>query len=417
MTFNLLGPWGHEMFDVDRMRADSKWLLFVCVMTSFVLIFQLVAGAVGKSDALIADSAHTSVDLITYFLNFYVEYRKTKHFRFGNSYDAFGVMQDQEQRRLDLRGSTISTFLLVTATGWASKEAIDRLTMPDELKPAANFAGIGPSMLSFSVMSAAAGVFTLWAHGTGLFEKDLFGSTAVAIELPSMPSDGDFTTGSFPDMSPTPYKEYTSPTSSTNRNNRGNSPTSVEANMSASDLPGGLEGFRVARPDPDTRRAKRKARKQGGLNLRADFSNEASPCMDRNCTDSGCAAPGRGHAENNAFMALVHTIVHPGCQHGNGKKEPQHNLNVFGAVLHVVADVLRSVAILVVAILIQTGWVQDPADADAVCALFVAAFVILGSLTLIIQMAHAAWHFVSSEVPEEADCEMGLPISPEQSYV
>eukprot|EP00439_Symbiodinium_sp_Y106_P034100 s918_g4.t1 len=207
MTFNLLGPWGHEMFDVDRMRADSKWLLFVCFMTSFVLIFQLVAGAVGKSDALIADSAHTSVDLITYFLNFYVEYRKTKHFRFGNSYDAFGVMQDQEQRRLDLRGSTISTFLLVTATGWASKEAIDRLTMPDELKPAANFAGIGPSMLSFSVMSAAAGVFTLWAHGTGLFERDLFGSTTVAIELPSMPSDGDFTTGSFPDMSPTPYKD------------------------------------------------------------------------------------------------------------------------------------------------------------------------------------------------------------------
>ena len=23
MTFNLLGPWGHEMFDVDRMRARS----------------------------------------------------------------------------------------------------------------------------------------------------------------------------------------------------------------------------------------------------------------------------------------------------------------------------------------------------------------------------------------------------------
>ena len=33
-------------------------------------------------------------------------------------------------------------------------------------------------------------------------------------------------------------EEYTSPTSSTNRNNRANSPTSVEANMSASDLPG-----------------------------------------------------------------------------------------------------------------------------------------------------------------------------------
>mmetsp|Transcript_41504 Transcript_41504/g.96566 ORF Transcript_41504/g.96566 Transcript_41504/m.96566 type:complete len:420 (-) Transcript_41504:136-1395(-) len=419
MTFNIFGQLGHEMFDVDRMKADEKWLFFVCGITFLVLVFQVVAGAIGKSDALIADSAHSSVDLVTYFMNFYIEYRKNK---------TRGALQDNEKHKLDMRGSFFSTFLLCSATGWACKEAIERLSMSGDLKPAANYSGIGPSMLAFSVISTAANVFTLWVHGTGAFEKDFFGPRRGDIELPGISPAGSPTSPSHQDYSAIPYKAYTSPKSSSPKasspralNDIQNTPPDMAASLN--DMPDGRDAFRMSRLDPDAKRARderkrlrAQARKQGGLNLTADF-NDASPCNDQSCTSAACNS--HSHAGSNAFLNLVHQIVHPGCGRRDGQGAQEHNLNVFGAVLHLVADVLRSVAILIVAIFIQMGWVSDPADADAVCALFVAAFVLLGSLTLFFQMASTSWHLATAE--EEPgnglDLELGEPISSELSYL
>lgn len=91
-------------------------------------------------------------------------------------------------------------------------------------------------------------------------------------------------------------------------------------------------------------------------------------------------------------------LVHPGCsdshadhggkcgQSGGAKPRSEANLNVTAAMLHLWADVLRGITILVAAILIEAKWVADAGRADAICALVVAAFVALGSLALLQRM-------------------------------
>merc|ERR1712172_233056 len=93
---------------------------------------------------------------------------------------------------------------------------------------------------------------------------------------------------------------------------------------------------------------------------------------------------------------LLHAIVHPrctvaGCRHDNvgsdvGTVAPSTelpasrlSLNMSAALLHLVADVLRVVTILIVAIAIEVGSVSDPGKADAACAILVAVFVAVGS--------------------------------------
>merc|ERR1719330_673449 len=97
----------------------------------------------------------------------------------------------------------------------------------------------------------------------------------------------------------------------------------------------------------------------------------------------------------------LHMLVHPGCtgHHGSPsvpgsspsvpQKSLQANLNVTSAMLHLLADVLRSITILVAGVLIQANVVGNPGRADAVCALLVAAFVALGSLALVNRMFSA----------------------------
>mmetsp|Transcript_65064 Transcript_65064/g.193983 ORF Transcript_65064/g.193983 Transcript_65064/m.193983 type:complete len:201 (-) Transcript_65064:95-697(-) len=138
----------------------------------------------------------------------------------------------------------------------------------------------------------------------------------------------------------------------------------------------------------------------------------ARPCR-AGCTDAGCSAQASGPAdcggcgaERTTWTAFFHGMVHPGCaqshgsfDRGSGSLEAEAsegstaaaNLNLSSALLHLTADVLRGVAILVAAVAIEVGYVSDPGKADAICALAVAAFVALGSVEIVRRLGLAVW--------------------------
>lgn len=61
----------------------------------------------------------------------------------------------------------------------------------------------------------------------------------------------------------------------------------------------------------------------------------------------------------------------------------QANLNVYGAMLHLATDVLRSVVVFTAGLLIVLGVLHDPEHTDSVCALLVGVCVLAGSAMLI----------------------------------
>lgn len=92
--------------------------------------------------------------------------------------------------------------------------------------------------------------------------------------------------------------------------------------------------------------------------------------------------------------------MHPGCRGhgaGDGAGPPdaapdglEANLNVSSAMLHLAADVMRNVAIMGAAALIELGCVTDVGRADAFCSLAVAALVCLGSVALLQKLVRSS---------------------------
>jgi len=133
--------------------------------------------------------------------------------------------------------------------------------------------------------------------------------------------------------------------------------------------------------------------KAPGLNLSASYNNaRAAECLDSCCAP---AAPG----SRLSFSSLLHMLVHPGCTGHDDARQPELgsspaappkiNINMVSAMLHLLADLARSIAILVAGVLIQAGLVGDAGRADALCALLVAVFVLLGSVALLNSMRTA----------------------------
>lgn len=101
---------------------------------------------------------------------------------------------------------------------------------------------------------------------------------------------------------------------------------------------------------------------------------------------------GRPRRGRNPRMQMLHDAFHPGCRDPgctdyNCEKGDEAswsaNLNVYGALLHLATDVIRSIVVLVAGLLLQGGLVRDAARADAVCALVVGFCVFAGSTAFV----------------------------------
>jgi len=339
-------------------QAEARWLGFLFLESMALVVFQVLAFLQSHSLALGADLGHSGADVISYGINYFMELRKVNmaaraHGRGGRLSAAVSI----SERNADIIGCGVSTVLLVFATGDAVREAVQRLmypAKPDDLDE------VGPFMLAFSVITTAANVGTLIVYKVWCSPGDAkasliepYGETPGRIELTSY-------------KAPSPDDIIASPPRKTS------APDGVPEQVASATRP------------------VRKGNK-GGLNLVGSYSNvgEDGTCARADCQDECCtSAPGP------SWRSVLHMLVHPGCDGNHGGKQATpgkaaSNLNVVAAMLHLVADVLRGIAILVVASLIEVGILRDQGRADAICALAVAVFVAIGSLTLLLRLVSA----------------------------
>jgi Co/Zn/Cd efflux system component len=76
----------------------------------------------------------------------------------------------------------------------------------------------------------------------------------------------------------------------------------------------------------------------------------------------------------------LHQAFHPGCQDSKCAGQGESNLNLYGVILHVGTDVLRTALLLIIGILVQHGVLGgNLSKVDAICSFVILGFVVLGS--------------------------------------
>jgi len=428
-------------------HVSLSWLALLFWVTLALLVFQVVLGILSGSLALIADSAHSSVDVITYGMNYLVE-------RFKVSVaNGSGSSSPTTLQKIDSRSGCLSTLVLIAATSFAINEAIERLK--EEVRPQgandhaeagtrAGFWGIGAALLAFAVVSTLANVAILV----------VFQRWHAAAAVASHVSRGeDEEEGRYrPNDS---FREMVNPTDhplvheielvpagvprggGTRPPRRGKAKLALGKGYSGLPSPAsesstgalvpGIEELPEGVPGGGAtllpRRGKAKLALcgsysglpspagQGDESSTGDSSNSLSRCA----TGCGCGPGGNeasgpsgdstGASASRGWSSVLHMLVHPGCtgHHDGGGSgvsgdseaiaggavgsspglgDGSWNLNLSAAMLHLIADVLRGITMFIVAILLELGVLKDAGKADAICALAVAAFIIVGAAAL-----------------------------------
>jgi len=111
-----------------------------------------------------------------------------------------------------------------------------------------------------------------------------------------------------------------------------------------------------------------------------------APSRERRAARQGSGAkvprfctPGGGEK----VQMSLHAAFHPGCQDGQCALGAEHNLNVYGVVLHVATDVARTFLMAVAGGLLKAGVFKNSAYVDAICAWMIAGCVTLGSVWML----------------------------------
>eukprot|EP00929_Paragymnodinium_shiwhaense_P100647 TRINITY_DN6314_c0_g1_i1.p1 TRINITY_DN6314_c0_g1~~TRINITY_DN6314_c0_g1_i1.p1 ORF type:complete len:523 (-),score=107.07 TRINITY_DN6314_c0_g1_i1:382-1950(-) len=441
-------------------RATLRWLLLLSFVTAGLCALQIVLGLLANSLALLADSVHSSVDVISYGLNYFVErakYRTVKNAAAREEESGIKVAQ------VDALGALLSTVVLLAATGVTVVEAVERLKRETD-EELDDYSSVGGAMLLFAFTGTVANVGTVYifrywrdkaalepntastpsSEGTAPSKVTKIGQSAAEGDVPPPPAvaikgSGDyiipppaaldapppsllpsvhllreppvaFKSASSTASTPAPVCAAPPPAYSAEMPSAAPSPPlAIVTPPAALDLPEGAAVPAVpeyARPARD-RRANRAAKGAVKVSFCADFTDAAAAiCSDPGCTDEGCGDPKRpaaagmpGSQKRRTWMDTLHMFVHPGCsttgcacEEDKQRESKAMSLNVAAAMIHLFADVLRSVTILVVGLLIEAGVIVDAGRADAYCALAVAAFIFLGSVALFPRMCPLVWH-------------------------
>lgn len=411
-------------------NTDLWFIAIVFFTTLAILVIQVVLGFMANSLVLLADSAHSGADVLSYGLNWGVEYLKvtSKADRldsrpFWGSFPCvaysgrcFGCMQGHDTETdvatlADEIGCVLSTVVLVVATGSATAGAVSRIVGGEAQRSNLDrdYSEIGHALLFFACLSTIANAGTLmlyvrWTRSVPAPAGSFVELTSVESSLPSRSSDHE---------EPDPF---------------------VFHNVAA------LEHSPSGRQPRTPGRKKKKGaldlnlrREFAGTSMRESLSATAgrSPedgCRIPNCRDPVCSTPSSDKGTEDAastaswsswlpwdtWQPALHALVHPGCGCGSmghsdfsggaSLREARANLNMLATLLHLVADVLRGIVIFAVACIIQVFKVPCPDKWDAWCAILVALFVVLGSLALLGRVARArCWRTAASRTYPAAD--------------
>jgi len=388
-----------------------------------MLAFQVIAWWLSGSLTLLADMGHSSIDVITYGLNYFVEWLKVRSVAQGRdkSHSTSLAM------KVDIFGGAISVVALLLAECYAVHEAIERLSrlrgghdphehsvphiaaLPredehihrrlhggghhEDLSP-----HIGLVLLIFSIVSTLANLGILmtylrWQAAAKLSvdERDMEMVSSASFVMPMPPK---------PAGPPPPLMETN--TSRPLTDSVARSPAPAAANPLPSIAPlvlvsGDSQSVPPMPPvpsDAEQRRpsARQLARGRAGRAAAPRFGNEFSSLQRR---------------------SMLHMLVHPGCTDAahvpqgsmsvlrassfnsqgadlkvsESAPAQENNLNLSAAMLHLVADVVRGFVILITSIIIQAG--VDGGKADAICSLMVAILILIGSAAIFQRLVKA----------------------------
>lgn len=336
-----------------RDRGALSWLAALVATSLLLLVFQLAAGFGTGALTLIADSAHTAADTVSYAFNWFVERAKC----------STGATQSRSAQRASARfdafSAIFSVVIVLGTSACATADALRRLRSEPAVDPATastqeDLTLIGPALLGFAVLSMVANCGLLALHRRR--ESAAKASTALSSPLPA--------------AAPPPPP-----------------PLELEA-APVPPPPAGATG-RPGRKDRE--RAARRGAQMAWLHQAFHPSCNSASCSishDAETSPSGEKLPDEGAGATGGSTVHVESDA-----------DKDTNLNLYGAVLHLITDVLRSLVILVVAILVQLGVLRDAPTADAICAVAVSACILLGSVPL---LRTASSTLCSRHKPEQA---------------
>lgn len=339
-----------------------KWMVILFLSTLLLLIFQLLLGWLARAVSLLADSGHSAADVVSYGFNLWIERMKFAPNLSTSKSEITPEKVARNARVLDMVGSMFSLVVLVSATWFSASEAVMRL----QVRSGKESGNIGRALLAYAIVSTAVSIGILviyrrW-HGKAT-TKDTGPNSAIPAKT-SLPDNG-----------------------------------MVTKDLQKDPVDFGQDPFVTGMP------------------------LFCPPCKDQStknflpqvALDPVVDTPTGNPSKSEDVVQQLHMIIHPGCTcssdvvdyWGTGELDIegceeaedvksslqktgvvaiQKNLNLIATILHLITDLLRSVTILVVALLIQMGAIQDAEYGDAVCALVVACMILLGSIALLLQV-------------------------------
>lgn len=342
-------PRGRESDDA------SHWLYALTVSTCGVLVLQIVLGSVACSLSLLADSAHTMADVVGYAFATHAERAKRD----------FAAVEGRRATAawIDVFSAVLSLVVVLVPTVSAMREAACRLgwnvhgaaevgkvTAASGNAAETDFRLMGGALFFFAVVSMVVNLVLLWMHTSppkwdplepaadGLSAKGACPEPLAEPEPADKASADSAQPASPLEVPPPPLPP----------------PPSAEASTS--------------------RRERRPRAKQGWSSTTVLHMAFHPGCCsqavhgdasDRGATFSSTPAAGQGDALQEAASS------------------PVQNLNVYGALLHVATDVVRSIVIFVAGVLVLCGVLPDAGRADAICAFVVGGCVLLGSAAMV----------------------------------
>lgn len=346
------------------MTDEIRWLRFLCGETSFLLVLQLVLAFSTKSLTLIADAPHAAVDCLTYTFNYLVEGAKVK----SQTY-IYVCGKPLLPWKVDIGASIFCVLVQVLVTAFIISEAVEELQDPEAVPESIDMFQLRGSVLLFFALISTGGNIIVLLMRRKLKPKRKGKGNSSEQQVPGPQGLGN-----------------------------------ASWNCKGCDQSNGIDSLQFCPPCGQ------------GFNPFANLENANLSSQDSNqgeCLDSqgdedqmdfssllhsvvhpGCDG---NHGCSKRPIELLHTVVHPGCDgnHGSSSCAPSNNavkdsaasgnnlnLNVDSALLHLTSDILRSIVIFIVAVMIKCNVVRSARKADAVCALLVAGFILMGSLAI-----------------------------------
>eukprot|EP00746_Dinoflagellata_sp_MGD_P124002 gnl/MRDRNA2_/MRDRNA2_58607_c0_seq1.p1 gnl/MRDRNA2_/MRDRNA2_58607_c0~~gnl/MRDRNA2_/MRDRNA2_58607_c0_seq1.p1 ORF type:complete len:494 (-),score=76.44 gnl/MRDRNA2_/MRDRNA2_58607_c0_seq1:747-2228(-) len=420
---------------------EIKWVRFLFFETLLLFFVQVILGFAYHSLTLLADAPHAAVDCLTYGFNFWVERTKARSEKKSKTY-IYVCSKPVAPWKVDAGASAISVSGLILATAFVVFEAVEELKDPEAIPEAIQVYQLrGSILLLFAILSTVGNIVVLamrmrlkptQRHSRGgssqdvscdsrsqnhgeedsqerkphevsrddneCRNNDLDGQCSIPAGYPAgnpddpegiicgqcdcLGSDDDLPENSSFSQNENPV--YDSGSQSNHDKYSDNRHRSQEhAVMSLKDLMHSL-----VHPGCDGNHGSlcQSGCSQGRSLGAPDDSKVSNQCDHLNRSPKQCEAHWAG---------VLHGLVHPGCDgnhsfscghdRSHSKPNPSHgtvNLNVDSALLHLWSDIFRGVAIFIVAVLIKCSLVKSARKADAVCALLVAGFILLGTLAL-----------------------------------